>query len=300
MSAQQPKLLDLVRQRIRYKHMSYRTEQAYCGWIKRYVIFHQMCHPREMGRLEVESYLSHLVNEGNVSQSTHHQALSALLFLYKEVLNIELPWLDELNRPTKPKRLPVALTHQEVQSVFEHLSGIHLLMAKLLYGTGMRLTELLQLRIKDIDFELQEIVVRQGKGDKDRVTILPTSIQSELKEQIELSKSLFKQDRLNNRLGVYLPHAIEKKYPKANVSLPWFWVFPASNESSDPRTKIVRRHHIYHQGLQRAFKDAVQRANISKFATLHTLRHSFATQILRRGYDIRTVQELLGHADVKT
>lgn len=300
MSVQPPKLLDLVRQRIRYKHMSYRTEQAYCGWIKRYVIFHQMRHPRDMGRLEVESYLSHLVNEGNVSQSTHQQALSALLFLYKEVLGIELPWLEELNRPTKPKRLPVALTHQEVQSVFEHLSGIHLLMAKLLYGTGMRLTELLQLRIKDIDFELQEIVIRQGKGDKDRVTILPTSIQTELKQQIEQAKIIFKEDRLHNRAGVYLPNAIEKKYPKANVSLPWFWVFPAANESSDPRTKIVRRHHIYHQGLQRAFKEAVQRAAISKFATLHTLRHSFATQILRRGYDIRTVQELLGHADVKT
>ena len=300
MTTQHPKLFDLVRQRIRYKHMSYRTEQAYCGWIKRYVIFHQMRHPQEMGRLEVESYLSHLVNVGNVSQSTHHQALSALLFLYKEVLGVGLPWLLELNRPNKPKRLPVALTHLEVQSVFKHLSGIHLLMAKMLYGTGMRLNELLQLRIKDIDFELQEIVIRQGKGDKDRVTILPTSIQTELHQQIEQAKKLFKEDRLHNRIGVYLPDAIEKKYPKANVSLPWFWVFPAANESSDPRTKIIRRHHIYHQGLQRAFKDAVQRADISKFATLHTLRHSFATQILRRGYDIRTVQELLGHADVKT
>ena len=300
MSVQQPKLLDLVRQRIRYKHMSYRTEQAYCGWIKRYVIYHQMRHPRDMGRSEVESYLSHLVNVGRVAQSTHHQALSALLFLYKEVLNIELPWLDELDRPTKPKRLPVALTHHEVQGVFEHLSGIHLLMAKLMYGTGMRLMELLQLRIKDIDFELQEIVIRQGKGDKDRVTILPKSMQQELKLQIEQAKILFNEDRKYNKAGVYLPDAIEKKYPKANVSLSWFWVFPASNESTDPRTGVFRRHHIYHQGLQRAFKIAVQQAHITKFATLHTLRHSFATQILRNGYDIRTVQELLGHADVKT
>ena len=220
MSVQQPKLLDLVRQRIRYKHMSYRTEQAYCGWIKRYVIYHQMRHPRDMGRSEVESYLSHLVNVGRVAQSTHHQALSALLFLYKEVLNIELPWLDELDRPTKPKRLPVALTHHEVQGVFEHLSGIHLLMAKLMYGTGMRLMELLQLRIKDIDFELQEIVIRQGKGDKDRVTILPKSMQQELKLQIEQAKILFNEDRKYNKAGVYLPDAIEKKYPKiATVSI---------------------------------------------------------------------------------
>lgn len=300
MSNQPPKLLDLVRKRIRYKHMSYRTEQAYCGWIKRYVLFHHMQHPRNMGRVEVESYLSYLTNTRNVSQSTHHQALSALLFLYKEVLGIELPWLDELNRPTKPKRLPVVLTPSEIQSLFEHLSGIHLLMAKLLYGTGMRLSELLQLRIKDIDFELQEIVIRQGKGDKDRVTILPKSIQTELKQQISYAKQLFEKDRLENKNGVHLPDAIEKKYPKANISLAWFWVFPASNESTDPQTGIFRRHHVYAQGLQRAFKVAVQRANITKFATLHTLRHSFATQILRSGYDIRTVQELLGHADVKT
>ena len=296
----QPKLLDLVRERIRYKHMSYRTEQAYCGWIKRYVIFHKMRHPRDMGRTEVESYLSHLVNIGSVSQSTHQQALSALLFLYKEVFAIELPWLEQLDRPTKPKRLPVALTHGEVQSVFSHLSGIHLLMAKLLYGTGMRLTELLQLRIKDIDFELYEVTIHQGKGEKDRVTILPNSLKEQLQQQIADAKFIFEKDRRENKKGVFLPYAIEKKYPQASVSLPWFWVFPAENESTDPRSKIIRRHHIYPQGLQRSFKLAVQKAEISKFATLHTLRHSFATQLLRSGYDIRTVQELLGHADVKT
>jgi integron integrase len=295
-----PKLLDLVRERIRYKHMSYRTEQAYCGWIKRYVIFHKMRHPRDMGRTEVESYLSHLVNIGNVSQSTHQQALSALLFLYKEVLLVELPWLDQLDRPAKPKRLPIALTHSEIQNIFSHLSGVHLLMAKLLYGTGMRLTELLQLRIKDIDFELYEITIHQGKGDKDRVTILPNSLKDQLRQQIVTAKFFFAKDRREDKKGVFLPYAIEKKYPQANVSWPWFWVFPAENESADPRSKIIRRHHIYPQGLQRAFKLAVQKAEITKFATLHTLRHSFATQLLRSGYDIRTVQELLGHADVKT
>lgn len=300
MTPQQPKLLDLVRQRIRYKHMSYRTEQAYCGWIKRYVIFHKMRHPRDMGRLEVESYLSHLVNTCNISQSTHQQALSALLFLYKEVLSIDLPWLEQLDRPTKPIRLPVALTHGEVQTVFTHLSGTHLLMAKLLYGTGMRLTELLQLRIKDIDFERYEITIRQGKGDKDRVTILPNSLKEALLQQIIDAKIMFEKDRREGKNGIFLPNAIEKKYPHASVSLPWFWVFPADYESTDPRSKIFRRHHIYPQGLQRAFKLAVHKAEITKFATLHTLRHSFATQLLRSGYDIRTVQELLGHANVKT
>lgn len=295
-----PKLLDQVKQRLRYKHMSYRTEQAYVQWIKRFILFHDKRHPNAMGKREVEDYLTYLATECGVSISTHNQALSALLFLYKEVLHIELPWLTEVNRPTRAKRLPVVLSPQEITQIFKHLTGTHLLMAHMLYGTGMRLFELLSLRVKDIDFEQNQIIVRSGKGDKDRSAILPQSLISEIQQQLTHARRLFDLDRSLDKPGVFLPDAIERKYPNAGTSWPWFWFLPAPLESTEPRLKIVRRHHLHPQAIQRAFKSAVENAQIHKTATLHTLRHSFATHLLQSGTDIRTIQQLLGHSDVKT
>lgn len=295
-----PKLLDLVREKIRYKHFSLRTEQSYCGWIKRYILFHNKRHPKDMGAIEVTAYLSYLTSRCGVSASTHSQALSALLFLYKDVLQQDLPWLDALHRPKKPARLPAVLTVSEIESLFAHLSGIHLFMAKMLYGTGMRLMELLSLRIKDIDLESFEITVRSGKGDKDRVTMLPLSLLNEIKAQITVAQSVFEKDRAEQRAGIYLPFALAKKYPNADKTFAWFWLFPARSESLDPQSGIVRRHHTHEQAIQRAIKNAVVQAKIDKPATTHTLRHSFATHTLQSGYDIRTVQELLGHSDVST
>ena len=294
------KLLDLVREKIRYKHYSLRTEQSYCGWIKRFILYHNKRHPSEMGAVEVTAYLSYLSDKGGVSAATHGQALSALLFLYKEVLGVHLPWLDGLHRPKKSARLPVVLTVNEVEMLFSHLSGVHLLMARMLYGTGMRLLELLNLRIKDIDLETHEIIVRQGKGNKDRVTMLPQAVIEEIKAQMALSKSVFDKDRAEQRAGVYLPFALAQKYPNADKTFAWFWLFPARAESLDPQSGITRRHHTHEQAVQRAIKNAVLQARIDKPATTHTLRHSFATHTLQSGYDIRTVQELLGHSDVST
>lgn len=294
------KLLDLVREKIRYKHYSLRTEQSYCGWIKRFILFHNKRHPSEMGVVEVTAYLSYLTNESGVSAATHGQALSALLFLYKEVLNVNLPWLNDLQRPKKSTRLPVVLTVSEIELLLTHLSGIHLLMAKMLYGTGMRLMELLSLRIKDIDLETCEITVRQGKGNKDRLTMLPRAVVDEVKAQILVAKSVFDKDRAQNRAGVYLPFALAEKYPNADKTFAWFWLFPAKAESLDPQSGVTRRHHTHEQAVQRAIKNAVYQSGINKPATTHTLRHSFATHVLQSGYDIRTVQELLGHSDVST
>lgn len=295
-----PKLLDQLRQRLRYKHMSYRTEQAYVGWVRRFILFHNKRHPQEMGKSDIECYLTYLANDCGVSASTHHQALSALLFLYKEVLGVALPWLDEVSRPNRSKRLPVVLSANEVLAVLAHLEGVHHLMVRLLYGTGLRLHEMLMLRIKDVDFEMNQLVVRSGKGDKDRITVLPKSLVAELQQQITQARAIFEQDRATQRNGVMLPDAIERKYPNAGQEWGWFWLFPAPNESTEPRAGVVRRHHMHHQAIQRAFKTAVARAQIAKPATLHTLRHSFATHLLQSGTDIRTIQSLLGHASVKT
>ena len=294
------KLLDLVKEKVRYKHYSLRTEQSYCGWIKRFILFHNKRHPINMGAVEVTAYLSHLSDKCGVSTATHGQALSALLFLYKEVLGVDLPWLDGLHRPKKSARLPVVLTVSEVELLFTHLSGIHLLMAKMLYGTGMRLMELLSLRIKDIDLETCEITVRQGKGNKDRVTMLPRMVLDEVVAQIASAKSVFDKDRAEDRAGVYLPFALAQKYPNADKTFAWFWLFPARAESLDPQSGVTRRHHTHEQAVQRAIKNAVVQSGINKPATTHTLRHSFATHVLQSGYDIRTVQELLGHSDVST
>ena len=298
--AQSPRLLDQVRAAIRVRHYSIRTEQAYVHWVSAFIRFQGMRHPRDMGSREVTAYLSHLASERNVAASTQRQALSALLFLYKQVLEIDLPWLNDLVRPKKPARLPTVLNPDEVARLLAAVRPEQALMARLLYGTGMRLMECLRLRVKDVDFTRREILVREGKGAKDRVTVLPASLVEPLQQQLRRVRILFDRDRSNGVSGVYLPHALARKYPNAGVAWAWFWVFPADGLSVDPRSGIERRHHVHEKGLQRAMKQATEQAEIAKPVSVHTLRHSFATHLLHAGYDIRTVQELLGHADVST
>jgi integron integrase len=295
-----PGLIERVRERIRYRHFSFRTEQAYVGWIRRFVHFHERKHPREMGAPEVEAFLNHLANDRDVAASTHNQALSALLFLYSDVLGLALPWLGEIDRPKRPRRLPVVLTQPEVREVLAQIDGTAGLMARLLYGTGMRLMECVRLRVKDLDLARGEIVVRQGKGGRDRVTMVPRALVTPLREQLARSRARWQADRLAGTAGVELPQALAGKYPQAGTSWGWFWVFPAGGLSRDPRSGVVRRHHVHEESLQRAVKRAVRNAGIAKPATTHTFRHAFATHLLESGYDIRTVQELLGHRDVST
>jgi integron integrase len=294
------RFLDQVRERIRYRHYSLSTERTYVYWIKALIHFHKLRHPREMGKPEVESYRTWLAAERQVSVSTHRQALSALLFLYGEVLDVELPWLAEIGRPRQVKRLPVVLNADEVRRIFQFLDGEHLLMAKLLYGTGLRIMEAMRLRVKDIDFTRNTIIVREAKGNKDRAVMLPATLTNPLRTQLARANALWARDRAANRPGVYLPHALERKFPRAGQSWTWHWVFPQESLSIDPRSGIERRHHAHETAFQRAFKRALEKAQVHQPATPHTLRHSFATQVLQSGYDIRTVQELLGHADVKT
>ena len=294
------RLLDQLREQIRYLHYSLRTEEAYVYWVKKFIQFHQLRHPRDMGQAEVESFLTMLAVQRKVSVSTHRQALSALLFLYQKVLGVALPWMDDLARPAPKKRIPVVLTRAEVQAVLSKLDGSHKLLASLLYGCGMRLMEGLRLRVKDVDFDRNVIIVRDAKGGKDRVVMLPHSIAPALKDQFRQSHTLWAQDRTQQLPGVELPYALDAKYPKAGQTWAWYWVFAQATLSTDPRSKTVRRHHAYDQTFQRAFKQAVQAALIVKPATPHTLRHSFATHLLQAGTDIRTVQELLGHSDVST
>jgi integron integrase len=295
-----PKLLDQVRERIRVKHYSIRTERQYVQWIKRFILFHGKLHPQEMGVAEVEAFLTHLAVKEKLSASTQNQALSGLLFLYKEVLLIDLPWLNNVVRAKQPQRLPNVLTRTEVRAVLVRMSGIYGLMANLLYGTGMRLMECVRLRVKDLDFDRGEIVVRDGKGAKDRVTMLPESLRASLQAHLQQRRALFDDDARLGKASVYLPDALEREYPDASTEWDWQYVFPAGSFSVDPRSGIERRHHIDEKLLQRAMKKAVQASGITKLATPHTLRHSFATHLLDSGYDIRTVQELLGHKDVQT
>ncbi len=296
---QAPRLLDQVRERIRYLHYSIRTEQAYVHWVLAFVRFHELRHPSEMGQAEVEGFLSWLANERRVSASTHKQALSALLFLYEKVLGVDLAWMSEVGRPRSQKRLPVVLTHEEVARLLALLQGEHKLIGQYLYGTGTRLMEALRLRVKDVDFERRTIIVREGKGGKDMV-MLPATLVPALREQMARARVLWAADREAGVEGVHMPDALDRKYPRAASSWTWFWVFPQAQVSTDPRTGAVRRHHVFDQSFQRAFKRALGHAGIVKLATPHTLRHSFATHLLQGGYDIRTVQELLGHADVST
>jgi integron integrase len=298
--SQPPRLLDALREQIRLRNFSLRTEQAYADWVKRFILFHGKRHPKDMGAPELEAFLSHLATRRQVSAGTQNQARSAVLFLYRHVLQIQLPWLSEVVKAKASQHLPVVLTHREVKALLDELGGTHLLVASLLYGTGMRLLEGLRLRIKDIDFERRELIVRCGKGAKDRITVLPENLVFPLQQQVALVRAQHIQD-LNAGLGeVWLPHALAAKYPQAAKASGWQFVFPSPSISVDPRTGVQRRHHLTEQTIQRAVAGAARRARIDKPCSPHVLRHSFATHMLQAGYDIRTVQELLGHADVKT
>lgn len=295
----EPKLLERVRGAIRVRHLSLRTEKAYLQWIRRYILFHRKRHPLEMGEKEINEFLTHLAVEKRVSPSTQTQALCALLFLYRTVLEREIGDL-ELVRAKRRRKLPVVLTREEVRSVLCHLQGRDHLFITLLYGTGMRLMEGLRLRVKDIDFSFDQITIRDGKGAKDRVTMLPDSVKLALREHLESVKTLHDQDLREGGGEVYLPYALSSKYVNAPAAWAWQFVFPAPDLSVDPRSGARRRHHVHERWMQRAFQEAVRKTGISKSATCHTLRHSFATHLLMSGYDIRTVQELLGHSSVKT
>ena len=297
----EPRLLfNEVQLRIRARHMSLRTEKTYLQWIRRFIRFHQRRHPRSMGAPEVEMFLSSLAVDRRVSAATQNQALAAILFLYREVLEIKLPWLTEVARAKRPQRLPVVLTRAEVSRILERISGVEWLCVSMLYGTGMRLGECIALRVKDVDLARHEIVIRDAKGQKDRVTMLPDALAPHVKAQLETAHSLFNQDRQQGRPGVSLPFALARKYPDAAVSWAWFWLYPSPSLCVDPYTRTLARHHLYPQNVQRAVKLAVRAAGIEKPASTHTFRHCFATHLLEDGYDIRTVQELLGHSDVKT
>jgi integron integrase len=299
-SRDSPRLLDRLRAAIRLRHYSIRTEEAYVDWARRYILFHDKCHPKDMGAEEVAAFLTYLATERQVSASTQNQAKAALLFLYREVLDVRLPWLDEVIAARAPKRLPVVLTQMEVRRLLEAMSGTMGLVTSLLYGTGMRLLEGLRLRVKDVEFARREIIVREGKGNKDRVTVLPENLVLPLKAHLERVKALHERDLEAGLGAVYLPDALAAKYPSAAKAWGWQWVFPSPVRSVDPRTGVERRHHIYEASVQRAVREVAKLANIHKPVTPHTLRHSFATHLLQAGYDIRTVQELLGHKDVST
>ncbi len=294
------KLLDQVRDVIRKKHYSIRTEQAYVDWAKRYILFHNKHHPRDMGEKEIAQFISHLATDRKVASSTQNQALNAIVFLYKRVLNIELGDFGHMERAKKPEKLPTVMARTEVNKVISSMSGINQLMSKLLYGCGLRLMECVRLRVKDVDFEQNNILVRDGKGMKDRSTMLPEQLKPLLMEHLEGVKITHKQD-LDNRLGeTYLPFALERKYPNAAKEWGWQYVFPSEKISKDPRSGKMRRHHVSESALQRAVQKAARKAELTKHVSPHTFRHSFATHLLEGGYDIRTVQELLGHKDVST
>jgi len=294
------RLLDRVRRDIRLRHYSIRTEAAYLDWIRRFILFHGKRHPMDMGPAEVEAFLGHLAVDRHVSPSTQGQAKSALLFLYRVTLNVDLPWLGEVVAAKTMRRLPVVLTPGEVRAMLAELSGSASLLASLLYGTGMRLLEGLRLRIKDIEFERREVTVRHGKGGKDRITMLPENLVLPLQQQVALVRALHLKDLAAGFGEVWLPHALAVKYPNAGRSVGWQWVFPGNTRSVDPRSGREMRHHQLEGNLQRAMSVAAKRAGINKPCSPHVLRHSFATHLLQSGYDIRTVQELLGHSDVST
>jgi integron integrase len=295
-----PKLLDQVRDAIRLRHYSIRTEQIYIDWIKRFILFHNKRHPADMAEPEVRTFLSHLARVGNVAASTQNQALSALLFLYKQVLKQEIGWLGEVERAKRPPKLPVVLSRTEVREIFSHLTGTEKLMAGLLYGSGLRLMECLRLRVKDIDFAYAQVTVRHGKGGKDRVSMLPVNLATPLQKHLARMKMQHDQDLIDGFGSVHLPFALARKFPNAEREWIWQYVFPSARLSVDPRSGKKQRHHMSEAILQNAVKTAARACGINKAATCHTLRHSFATHLLEKGYDIRTVQELLGHKDVST
>lgn len=295
-----PRLLDIVREALRSRHYSARTEKAYCLWIERFIRFHGMRHPAEMGEAEINAYLTHLAVERDVAASTQNQALSALLFLYRYVFGVELGDFGDVVRARKPKRLPVVMARDEVRAVLAQLDGDAWLMASLLYGSGLRLSECLELRVQDIDFERGEILVRDGKGAKDRVTMLPESLRGPLRDHLRRVKALHERDRSAGYGRVKLPDALARKYPNASTEWRWQWVFPQAKRWKNRETGEQGRHHTDATILQRAVRQAVFRAGVAKNVGCHTFRHSFATHLLESGYDIRTIQELLGHQDLKT
>lgn len=295
-----PRLLDQVRDSLRLRHYSLRTEATYIQWIKRFILYHEKRHPLEMGEQEITAFLTHLAVDKHVAPSTQNQALAAILFLYKEVLERELDWMDDIVRAKRSVRIPEVLSPEQVRRLIDRLEGTHQLMARLLYGTGMRLMEAVRLRVRDVDFHYRQITVRNGKGNKDRVTVLPASLLEPLKAHLARVKTLHEKDLADGFGRVYLPYALSRKYPSADREWGWQYVFPASTRSTDPRSGAVRRHHVFEQNLQRAIKQAVMNLGFPGRVSTHTLRHSFATHLLEGGSDIRTVQELLGHADVKT
>jgi len=299
-NSDKPKLLEQVRMLIRRRHYSLRTEEAYVSWIKRFILFHDKRHPKDMGKVEIEAFLNDLVLKRGVAAATQAQALNAIVFLYKQVLEIDLGEFDSLRKSSKPKRLPVVLSVAEVGHILALMDGRNALMAKLLYGSGLRLMECVRLRVQDIDFDYGQLHVRNGKGQKDRVTTLPTRLFSAFQEQLEKAHLIHESDLSDDFGDVYLPNALARKYLYAGKEWGWQYVFPASKRSIDPISGKERRHHIDEKVLQRAVKKAVIASKIPKRASCHTFRHSFATHLLENGYDIRTVQERLGHSDVKT
>jgi len=295
-----PKLMDEMREALRSRHYSARTEKAYCLWVKRYVHFHKLRHPAEMAEPEINAFLTHLAVEGKVSASTQNQALSALLFLYRHVIYYELGDLGDVVRARTPKRLPIVLTRDEVRLLLAQMQGETKTMATLLYGCGLRLSECLQLRVQDIDFEMCEVTVRAGKGAKDRVTMLPESLKPALRDQLRAAKRVHDRDLADGWGRVALPDALDRKYPNAPVEWRWQWVFPQATRWRNTMTGEQGRHHVHETVLQRAVREAAHRAGVTKRVSCHTLRHSFATHLLESGYDIRTIQELLGHRSVNT
>ncbi len=295
-----PRLIDQTRNVLRLFHYSIRTEETYIQWIKRFIYFHNKRHPKDMGEKEVRSFLTYLAVSKHVSASTQNQALSAILFLYRRVLDLKLDWIDDVVRAKRPKRLPVVLSRDEVRRILSSMSGTNALVAKLLYGTGMRLMEGLRLRVQDIDFSQNQIVVRSGKGNKDRLTTLPETLIAELKHQLKKTRDMHTNDLAEGYGRVYLPFALDRKYPGAGIEFGWQYCFPSSRRSTNPRTGVIARHHLYENNIGRAIKAAARKVGVDKRVSSHTLRHSFATHLLDSGYDIRTVQELLGHKDVST
>jgi integron integrase len=294
------KVLDQLRELIRTKHLSIRTEKTYVQWAKRFILYHNKTHPHKMGAHEINQFLTFLAVKKNVAAATQNQALNAIVFMYKHLIGKDVRNIGDYIRAKRSQKIPVVLSKDEVQLLFNHLSGVYKLIAGILYGSGLRIMECMRLRIKDIDFKYKCITVRDGKGQKDRVTILPELITHRLKLQIEKSKIIHRQDLNDGHGTVYLPFAIERKYRNAGKDWRWQFVFPAPNLSTDPRTGIKRRHHLSENRIQREIHLAVKNASLSKPASCHTLRHSFATELLASGYDIRTVQELLGHKNLNT
>ena len=294
------KLLEQVQEALRTKHYSYRTEQTYIDWIKRYILFHKKQHPKDLSVEDIRAFISHLATERKVATSTQNQALSAILFLYRTVLAQEINLPPDLINPSRPKRLPTVLTHEEAMSVINAMRGIPRIMAKILYGSGLRIMECMRLRVRDIDFENHQIIVRGGKGDDDRFTILPNSVAADLKHILQDVKALHQKDLRDGHGEVALPNALGVKYKNAGKEWGWQYIFPASRLSLDPVSGVIRRHHLDETVLQKAIRNAAKLAQIDKDVTAHTFRHSFGTRLLQKGYDIRTIQELLGHKDVKT